>query len=59
MDLSDDWRELGQAYLDMADSVNNVFFDFHALVAFMFGGQKEAATKLISAIEEQVCYYSS
>ncbi len=55
LDFKDTWRELGEAYSDLANSINNVFYDFHALVALLFSDKKEDFQKLKSNIEEQVC----
>jgi hypothetical protein len=51
--LKDRWRELGQAYMELDDSFNNVFYDYHAVVATLFGGQRVTAEKVLDSIREQ------
>ena len=39
-DLKDRWREIAQAYSEeLSEGINNVFYDYHALVALLFGDQ--------------------
>ena len=47
------WRELGNVCVELCDSINNVFYDFHALVATLFGDKRAAAMKLQANINEQ------
>ena len=51
--FADRWRELGNVAVDLCDSINNVFYDFHALVAALFGDKRAAAEKLQANIREQ------
>ena len=51
--FKDRWRELGNVCVDLCGSINNYFYDFHALVATLFGDKRAAAEKLQANINEQ------
>lgn len=54
VDLKERWCELGQVYKDhMSNSIGNVFYDFHPLVTFLFGDNKDGGLKLQEQIQEQ------
>ena len=53
--LKDRFRELAEVYSEnLSDSSNNLFYDFHALLALQMGNQKPSADKLRQGIKEQV-----
>ena len=56
LDLAEDWRDLGEAYLDFSESINSLFYDFHAMVALLFGKEERAFYNLKHSIEEQVSF---
>ncbi len=51
------WREIAVAYEDQADSINNVFYDWHALAAFIYGDKEPEAARLRKAVMEQAERY--
>ena len=53
------WRELGAVAEEYCDSVNYFFYDYHVLLALLFGDKRAASAKLQGIIKEQYAEYAN
>ncbi len=54
VDVGDRWRELADRYEPLVKDANYVFNDFHAMMAFVADGRRDAAKKLLAALDRRV-----
>jgi len=55
-DLQERWNEFSRAYDDL-ESVNNVFYDFHAMAAATMAGQEEKCKHFTNSVREQASLF--
>ena len=53
VDLKDRWREIGEIYENnqMETAGAHIFYDFHTLIALLFGDKRKAAKELIDKLD--------
>ena len=53
IDLKDRWREIGEIYENnqMEAAGAHIFYDFHTLIALLFGDKRKAAKELIDKLD--------
>ncbi|MDH3702137.1 MAG: tetratricopeptide repeat protein [Alphaproteobacteria bacterium] len=54
IDVGNRWHELADCYEPMVEDAFYVFNDFHAMMAFVADGRRDAAKKLLAALDRRV-----